>query len=78
MLVTIGSRHRTPVREPLRSPAVFEWCGLIGVDDAPAFFAGAVVQKIDLETGEIAGAVSTVDDFSEMMATVRRGLDCTP
>ncbi|GFG74246.1 fatty-acid--CoA ligase [Mycobacterium botniense] len=83
VLVTIGIRHRTSVRELLRSPEVFEWFDLIGVDDIPAIFAGEVLQKINLvspeaETvppGVIIGAISAVGDVPELMTKVYDGLD---
>jgi hypothetical protein len=82
VLVTIGIRRRTSVQELLRSPAVFEWFDLIGVDDLPAIFAGKVLEKINLvaaETDTIApgvviGAVSAVADVAELMTKVHDGL----
>lgn len=82
VLVTIGVRHRKPISELLRSPAIFEWFDMAGVDDIPAIFAGEVVEKIDLTAGEagaepagvIVGAVSAVSDVAEMMTKVHSGL----
>jgi hypothetical protein len=80
VLVTIGLRHRQPVKELLRSPVMFKWFDMAGVNDIPAIFAGEVVEKIDLgasgaETGVIVGAVSPVDDVAELMVKVHGGLD---
>jgi heme-degrading monooxygenase HmoA len=81
VLVTMGIRHRRSVTDVLRSPAMFEWFDMDGVDDIPAVFAGEVVKKIDLagteesEAAVIIGAVSTVGDVYELMAKVHSGLD---
>lgn len=83
VLVTIGIRHRRSVQEVMRSPAIFEWFDVAGVDDIPAIFAGEVVEKIDLDEpeaddvapGVIVGAVASVDDVSVLMAKVHSGLD---
>lgn len=83
ILVTMGIRHRASVRELLRSPALFEWFDLVGVNDIPAIFAGEVLQKIDLvacETdtipaGVVVGAVSAVSGVEELMDKVHGGLD---
>ncbi|MGH3563055.1 MAG: fatty-acid--CoA ligase, partial [Mycobacterium sp.] len=45
VLVTMGIRHRSSVTEVLRSPALFEWFDMDGVDDIPAIFAGEVLEK---------------------------------
>jgi hypothetical protein len=83
VLVTIGIRHARPIRELLRSPAVFEWFDVSGVDDIPPIFGGEVVEKIDLYepsphdavTGVVVGTVSSVDDVSALMVNVHDGLD---
>lgn len=81
VLVTMGIRHRSSIEAVLRSPAIFEWFDMDGVDDIPAIFAGEVLTKVDLTADDgyrgavIAGAVSTIDDTSRLVATVDRGLD---
>lgn len=83
VLVTIGVRHRKPIQELLRSPAMFEWFDMVGVHDIPAIFAGEVVEKIDLgdcgaraePAGVIVGAVSVVSDVAEMMTKVHGALE---
>jgi heme-degrading monooxygenase HmoA len=83
VLVTIGIRHQRSVQELLRSPVVFEWFDMAGVDDIPAIFAGEVLEKIDLQSsgandvtpGVIVGAVSAVDDVSDLMSKVHGGLE---
>lgn len=83
VLVTIGIRHTRSVRDVLRSPAIFEWFDISGVDDIPPIFGGEVVEKIDLyapspEThvaGVIVGAMAAVDDVPALMVKVHDGLD---
>lgn len=83
VLVTMGIRHRRSIEELLRSPVMFEWFDMAGVNNIPAIFAGAVVEKIDLASrepekipgGVIVGTVSTVGDVTELMLKVRSGLD---
>jgi hypothetical protein len=83
VFVTIGIRHRRPVPELMRSPAIFEWFDAAGIDDIPAIFAGEVVEKIDLYgpspedvvAGVIVGAVASVDDVSALMEKVHDALD---
>lgn len=81
VLVTMGIRHRNSVEEVLRSPAIFEWFDMDGVDDIPAVFAGEVLTKVDLTSDDgyrgavIVGAVSTIDDVPELVTEVHRGLD---
>jgi hypothetical protein len=83
VLVTIGIRHPSSVREVLRSPAIFELFDDSGVDDIPAIFAGEVVEKIDLhETSPgnavahvIVGVVTLVQDVSTLMDKVHGAAD---
>ncbi|MFV8051753.1 fatty-acid--CoA ligase [Mycobacterium sp. 48b] len=83
VLVTIGIRHARSIRDVLRSPAIFEWFDISGVEDIPPIFGGEVVEKIDLTepspeghvAGVIVGAVATVDDVSTLMRKVHDGLD---
>jgi heme-degrading monooxygenase HmoA len=83
VLVTVGIRHRLSVTDVVRSPAMFEWFDIAGVDDIPALFAGEVVEKIDLYgpspddavAGVIVGAVSAVDDVPALMVKVHGALD---
>lgn len=83
VLMTIGLRHHRPVNELLRSPVLFEWFDMAGVNNIPAIFAGRVVEKIDLTSGRpetvpagvVVGAVSAVGDVDALMSGVRTGLD---
>ncbi|MBS9532724.1 fatty-acid--CoA ligase [Mycobacterium sp. M1] len=83
VLVTLGIRNSVSVKELLRSPALFEWFDLAGVNDVPAIFAGEVLEKIDMvprgadrsPTGVIVGVVSSVDDVSDLMDNVHSRLD---
>ena len=83
VLVTIGIHPRQPVRELLRSPAIFELFDAAGGDDIPAVFVGEVVEKIDITEpgsrdvppGVIVGALAPVGDVSRLMAEVHSGLE---
>lgn len=83
VLVTIGIRHARSIRDVLRSPAIFEWFDISGVEDIPPIFGGEVVEKIDLTgpspqghvAGVIVGAVATVDDVPTLMRKVHDGLE---
>lgn len=83
VLTTIGIRHPRSVREVLRSPAIFEWFDISGVDDIPPVFGGEVVEKIDLDgpsparhvAGVVVGAMAAVDDVKALLAEVHDGLD---
>jgi hypothetical protein len=83
VLVTIGIRHAHSIREVLRSPAVFEWFDIAGLDDIPPIFGGQVVEKIDLDTPSseehvgriVVGVMSSVDDVASLMDKVHDGLD---
>jgi hypothetical protein len=83
VLVTIGIRHARSVRDILRSPALFEWFDIAGLDDIPPIFGGEVVEKIDLyepspedHVGRIVvGVMSSVEDVSALMTKVHDGLD---
>jgi hypothetical protein len=83
VLVTIGIRHPSSVREVLRSPAIFELFDDSGVDDIPAIFAGEVVEKIDLHEASpddevahvIVGVVTLVQDVSTLMDKVHGAAD---
>lgn len=82
VLVTIGIRQARSIRDVLRSPAIFEWFDISGVEDIPPIFGGEVVEKIDLAeptpheyvAGVIVGAVAVVDDVSTLMRKVHDGL----
>ncbi|MDV3126333.1 fatty-acid--CoA ligase [Mycobacterium sp. 21AC1] len=82
VLVTIGIRHPRSIRDVLRSPAIFEWFDISGVEDIPPIFGGEVVEKIDLTepspedyvAGVIVGAIATVDDVPTLMRKVHDGL----
>jgi hypothetical protein len=83
VLVTIGIRHAKSIRDVLRSPALFEWFDISGVDDIPPIFGGEVVEKIDLyppspeqHVGRVVvGVMSSVEDVSALMVKVHDGLD---
>jgi hypothetical protein len=48
IFVTVGIRERGPVDALLRSPALFAWFDLAGVEEIPPMFVGEVVEKLDL------------------------------
>jgi hypothetical protein len=83
VLVTIGIRHARSIRDLLRSPALFEWFDIAGLDDIPPIFGGEVVEKIDLyepspadHVGRVVvGVMSAVDDVSVLMTKLHDGLD---
>jgi hypothetical protein len=83
VLVTIGIRHVRSMRDVLRSPAIFEWFNISGVDDIPPIFGGEVVEKIDLyppspdeHVGRVVvGVMSSVEDVSALMVKIHDGLD---
>lgn len=82
VLVTIGIRHARSIRDVLRSPAIFEWFDISGVEDIPPIFGGEVVEKIDLYeprptlhvAGVIVGAMASVDGVGQLMEKVHDGL----
>jgi hypothetical protein len=61
VFVTMGVRERGPVDALLRSPVLFSWFDLAGVEEIPPMFVGEVVEKLDLAdtaaAGDQAGAV---------------------
>lgn len=83
ILTTIGIRHPKSVRDVLRSPAIFEWFDVAGVQDIPPVFGGEVVEKIDLDgpsserhvAGVIVGAMAAVDDVEALMVKLHDALD---
>jgi heme-degrading monooxygenase HmoA len=83
VLVTVGLHYQRSVREVLRSPVIFEWFDIAGVNDIPAIFAGEVVEKVDLGEpgtadavpGLIVGVVASVDDVSDLLAEIHGALD---
>jgi hypothetical protein len=83
VLVTIGIRHASSIRDLIRSPGLFEWFDIAGLDDIPPIFGGQVVEKIDLDAPSseehvgriVVGVMSSVGDVSELMAKVHDGLD---
>jgi hypothetical protein len=83
VLVTIGIRHVRSMRDVLRSPAIFEWFNISGVDDIPPIFGGEVVEKIDLyppspdeHVGRVVvGVMSSVEDVNALMIKIHDGLD---
>jgi hypothetical protein len=82
VLVTIGIRNAGSIRDVLRSPAIFEWFDISGVEDIPPIFGGEVVEKIELAgpgpeeyvAGVVVGAVSVVDDVPTLMRKIHGGL----
>lgn len=82
VLVTIGIRQSGSIGDVLRSPAIFEWFDISGVDDIPPIFGGEVVEKIDLESPStdehighvVMGVMSSVDDVPTLMANVHDAL----
>lgn len=83
VLVTIGIRHASSIRDLIRSPGLFEWFDIAGLHDIPPIFGGQVVEKIDLDrpsseehVGRIVlGVMSSVDDVSALMDKLHVGLD---
>lgn len=83
VFVTIGIRQARSMRDVLRSPAIFEWFNISGVDDIPPIFGGEVVEKIDLgpPTPEehigrvVVGVMSSVEDVPALMVKVHDGLE---
>jgi hypothetical protein len=83
VLVTIGIRHASSMRDVLRSPAIFEWFDISGADDIPPIFGGEVVEKIDLYPPSpedhvsrvVVGVMSSVEDVSALMVKVHDGLE---
>jgi hypothetical protein len=82
VLVTIGLHNREPLPDLLRSPAIFEWFDVAGVDDIPAVFAGEVVEKWDLAgpvggqpPGVVVAAMASVDDPATLLADVHSAVD---
>ncbi|HEX7323465.1 MAG TPA: fatty-acid--CoA ligase [Mycobacterium sp.] len=81
VLVTMGIHHRRSVEDVLRSPTIFEWFDMDGVDDIPAIFAGEVLTRVDLTDSDdyrgavIVGAISSISDVPELVAKVHRGPD---
>jgi len=83
VLVTIGIRHVRSMRDVLRSPAIFEWFNISGVDDIPPIFGGEVVEKLDRyppsadeHVGRVVvGVMSSVEDVSALMVKVHDGIE---
>src|ERR1700736_1468654 len=77
VLVTIGVHNRDLLPELLRSPVIFEWFDVAGVDDIPAVFAGEVVEKLDLggpvdgqPPGVVVAALASVEDVAALLDDV--------
>lgn len=80
VFVTIGVHHREPVPELLRSPVIFEWFDVAGLDDIPAVFAGEVVEKLDLYPGSsapgvVVAAMASVDNLGALIARAHSAVD---
>jgi hypothetical protein len=83
MLVTTGIRHHQSVRKVLRSPKIFEWFDVAGIEDVPPIFGGEVVEKIDLVAGSSAtpedavvlAVISVVADVTALVARVHEAAD---
>jgi len=77
VLVMIGVRSREPIEELLRSRVFFDWFDAVGVEDLPAVFAGAIIDRHDLSEGEaeppgvIVSAIVSVDDVEVLKAELR-------
>jgi heme-degrading monooxygenase HmoA len=77
VLVTIGVHNSEPLPDLLRSPVIFEWFDVAGVDDIPAVFAGEVVEKMDLAgpvdgkpPGVVVAALASVEDVAALLDDV--------
>jgi hypothetical protein len=55
VFVTMGVRERGPIDDLLRSPVLFSWFDLAGVEEIPPMFVGEVVEKLDLADTAAAG-----------------------
>ena len=83
VMVTIGIEQRQPIRDLLKSRAIFEWFDDAGLEDIPAVFAGELVEKIDTGEGpaqrlvarSIVAAMSSVDDVGALLDEIRDGRD---
>ncbi|BBX02426.1 fatty-acid--CoA ligase [Mycolicibacterium moriokaense] len=83
VLVTIGIRNVRSMREVLRSPEIFEWFDISGVEDIPPIFGGEVVEKIDLyppspadHVGRVVvGVMTSVEDVSALMVKLHDGIE---
>jgi hypothetical protein len=83
VLVTIGIRNARSMRDVLRSPEIFEWFDISGVEDIPPIFGGEVVEKIDLfppspadHVGRVVvGVMSSVEDVSALMVKLHDGIE---
>ncbi|OBA84361.1 fatty-acid--CoA ligase [Mycobacterium sp. 1164966.3] len=85
VLVMIGVHTPEPIVELLRSRVFFDWFDAVGVDDIPAVFAGAIVDKIvagpqptpsaPAAPGVVVAAMASVDNVGTLIAGVHSAMD---
>ncbi|HTQ22484.1 fatty-acid--CoA ligase [Mycobacterium sp.] len=85
VLVMIGVHTPEPIVELLRSRIFFDWFDAVGVDDIPAVFAGAIVDKIVAGTqartsvptapGVVVAAMASVDNVGTLISGVHTAMD---
>ena len=82
VMVLIAIHTRETVIELLRSRVFFDWFDAVGVEDIPAVFAGELVERLELVTGEAPAApevmvsvVTTVHDVTDLITHVRETAD---
>jgi hypothetical protein len=83
VLVTIGIEQRQPIRDLLKTRAIFEWFDDASLEDIPAIFAGEIVEKVDTSDQPVKGlvaptivaAMSSVDDVAALLAEIHGGRD---
>lgn len=85
VLVMIGVHTPEPIVELVRSRIFFDWFDAVGVDDIPAVFAGAIVDKIvagpeatssvPSAPGVVVAAMASVDNVGTLIAGVHMAMD---
>lgn len=85
VLVMIGVHSPEPIVELLRSRVFFDWFDAVGVDDIPAVFAGAIVDKIvagpqpkpaaPAAPGVVVAAMASVDNVGTLISGVHSAMD---
>ena len=88
VLVMIGVHTPEPIVELLRSRVFFDWFDAVGVDDIPAVFAGAIVDKIvagppanpskpsvPAAPGVVVAAMASVDNVGTLITGVHVAMD---
>ncbi|MGW0163206.1 fatty-acid--CoA ligase [Mycobacterium sp. NPDC003323] len=77
VLVILGIRAHEPVRDLLRSRVFFDWFDAVGVQDLPAVFAGALIERIDFDHDThpappvMVSMITPVADIAALNARVR-------